>query len=146
MKLALRKTAPASAKLWQRFACWVIKARLVSGYCHGGIVINGALYHATSTGGLHRLDPGEWTPERWDLIETGLDDTRAKLLFDQHKGAFYSWFELMAFAGIPASDGDRFYCFKWCWTAMTGQIPRFRVTPEMLLQLCLLDRTERFCR
>lgn len=136
MKLALRKTAPTNATLIQRIACWIIKARLVSQYCHGGIVIDGCMYHATSAHGLHRLIAGEWTPENWVLIDLGdgLDES-AKNLFDMHIGAAYDWLSLLAFVGLPARDGERFYCFEWCWFAMTGEHPKVRVTPEMLILL-----------
>ena len=133
MQLALRKTPPNNATLWQRFACWVISARLVSQYCHGGIVINGWLYHATSAKGLHVLKPGEWTPENWDLIDVGADHETAWRMWLRYAGARYDWFSLLAFVGLRASDSRRMYCFEWCWLAMTGDNPRIRITPETLL-------------
>ncbi len=141
MKLALRKDAPRDATLWQRFACWLIKARLASQYCHGGVVIDGRMYHATSARGLHCLEAQEWTPEHWVLIDLGDDqETKALELFEQHKGAPYDWFSLLAFVGLPVRDGERFYCFEWRWLAMTGEKPKFRVTPEMLILLSKLGR------
>lgn len=138
MQLALRKDAPTNATLWQRLVCWLIKARLVSQYCHGGIVIGGRMYHATSERGLHVLEARDWTPEHWVLIDLGderNDETLA--LFERHKGAQYDWVSLLAFVGLPARDGERFYCFEWCWLAMTGEHPKFRVTPEMLVKIII---------
>jgi hypothetical protein len=140
MLLALRKTAPEGATLWQRFVCWVIKARLASDYCHGGIVIDGHLYHSTSALGLHRLDAGYWTPKNWDLIDIGGDDEAAKRLFTMHIGAGYDWFSLLAFVGLRVRDSERMYCFEWCWLAVTGEPPRVRVTPENLVLLAILHK------
>ena len=133
MLLALRKTPPNKATRWQRLACWVIKARLVSQYCHGGIVIRGHLFHTTATHGLHDVPPGDWSPENWDLFDVGGDDDEAMWQFMKHKGADYDWLSLLAFIGPRVRDSRRLYCFEWCWLAMTGEHPRERVTPEMLL-------------
>ncbi len=133
MKLALRKGPPANATIWQSIACWVIKARLASRYCHGGIVIDGNLYHSTSALGLHKLRAGDWTPKNWDLIDIDADADAAKHLFTMHIGAKYDWLSLLAFVGISARDRERMYCFEWCWMAITGEAPTFRVTPEILL-------------
>jgi len=146
MQLALRKTPPSGATLWQRFACFVIKMRLVSQYCHGGVVIDGALYHATSSRGLHKLEPEEWDLARWDLIEIDADKDRVLATFAKHQGAKYDWISLLAFVGLPVRDGKRFYCFEWCWLAATGEKPRKRITPEMLITTSLDDRITRFFR
>ena len=135
MILALRKTAPTNATIWQRIACWIIKARLVSAYCHGGIVIDGVLMHSTSDDGLHAVGPGYWTPEHWDLFDVGGDDKRAVQIFRAMQGTPYDWVSLLAFVGLRVSDARRMYCFEWCWLAMTGSSPGIRVTPEMLLLL-----------
>lgn len=133
MILALRKTSPTNATLWQRIACWIIKARLVSAYCHGGIVINGYLIHSTSDLGLHAVRPDQWTPAHWDLFEVDCDDNRAMRNYEALAGAPYDWFSLLAFVGLKARDAKRFYCFEWCYLAMTGESPTVRVTPEMML-------------
>lgn len=133
MQLALRKDAPTNATLWQRFACWAIRARLVSQYSHGGIVIKGALYHATSANGLHKLEAGEWSPENWDLFDIGGDNRAALALFEKLKGVKYDWFSLLAFVGIRAHDTNKFYCFEWCYYARTLASPDVRITPEILL-------------
>lgn len=155
MKLALRKDAPAGATLWQRFTCWVIKARLASQYCHGGIVIDGTLYHITSADGPHTLGPGQWSPERWVLIDFGGDDALAKVRFYDatnhpqgpvkrwvwHAVKGYDWVSLLAFAGITARVRWLHYCFELVWFMRTGQAPKFRVTPEMLILLSKLNTT-----
>jgi hypothetical protein len=40
MILALRRDPPSNANLLGRLFSWVIKTRLVSLFCHGGIVID----------------------------------------------------------------------------------------------------------
>jgi len=137
MQLALRSDEPRGAGLWQSFACWLIRARLVSRYSHGGVVIDGHLYHATTAGGLHMLKPGEWSPELWDLFDTEADSATALQLYAQHAGAGYDWFSLLAFVGVRARDARRFYCYEWCWMALTGEGPKARVTPEVLLRFAL---------
>jgi len=114
VKLALRKDAPQNATIWQRIACWAIKARLVSQYCHGGIVIDGKLYHATAARGLHVLAQNEWSPEHWDLIDIVADRDVAWYAWLRHEGAKYDWFSLLAFVGLTARDSRRMYCFEWC--------------------------------
>lgn len=139
--LALRSGAPKNSGSRARFVCGAIKARLVSKFCHGGIVVDGNLLHATSAKGLHQVNRGDWTPSRWDLYE--LDATpgeRQRILstFSAHEGAKYDWFSLLAFVGLFVRDSSRFYCFEWCSFAITGRSPRKRVTPER----CLLEVIE----
>lgn len=83
MLLALRETAPENASAWKRFVCWVIRARLASRYSHGGIVINGTLYHITASHGAHSLPLEQWSPERWSLFDVGGDDEAALALFSR---------------------------------------------------------------
>lgn len=130
--LAFRKTAPTNATLFQRVASWVTKARLVSQYCHGGMIVNGELLHVNTKHGLHKED---WTPANWDLFEIKADVAKITALFEQYKGTKYDWFSLIAFVGLSASDSDKLYCFEWMWLAVTQQNPNFRVTPEILLAL-----------
>lgn len=135
MKLALRKTAAGNATGIDRAACALIKARLVSQYCHGAIELDGHIYQATSAHGLHALNPDEWSPEKWELFDVDIDTAAVLRLFILYEGADYDWLSLLAFVGLRVRDASRFYCFEWCWLAMTGQIPTFRVTPEMLIAL-----------
>ena len=133
MKLALRTTAATDATKLAKFTAWAIRARLVSQYCHGGVVIGNVLYHATAQ---HGVVCSDFTVEHWDLIDlgNGLDaDALARVL--PLLGAGYDWFSLLAFV-IPAdaTDSQRWYCFELCWYLMTGENPTFRVTPEMLLK------------
>lgn len=140
MYLALRKSPPTGAGFFEKLGCRVIRSRLVSDYSHGGIVINGVLYHSTYKGGLHSLPLKAWTPERWDLFllpYSGSVEARALDLFNKLKGAPYDWPALLSFIGC----GDRldrktsFYCFEWCWLALTGDYSNGKVTPEKLLKL-----------
>jgi hypothetical protein len=136
MKIALRRDAASDATTMQRFACAVIKARLVSQYCHGGIIIKGDLYHATATHGLHKIEAGQWTPDRWDVFDLGIErDAEALALFEKHAGMNYDWFSLLAFVGPRVSDETRVYCFEWAWWSSTGEVPTVRITPEMLILL-----------
>ncbi len=135
MFLALRREAPTNPTLSQKIVCWTIKARLVSEFCHGGIVIDGVLYHATAARGLHSMQPGEWTPDNWRLEDVGGDDAAALDLFKKHAGAHYDYIGLLAFVGFRAGRDDWMYCFEWCYLAMTGKNPIGRVTVEKLLLL-----------
>jgi hypothetical protein len=134
MKLALRRTAEPGATAIQKLGCDIIKARLVSQFCHGGIVVDDSLLHATSSRGLHKLSRTQWSPDGWLLLDCGDGaDQRVLDLFDRHQGMKYDWFSLLAFVGFRASDIKRLYCFEWCWWAMTGHAPSQRITPEMLI-------------
>lgn len=138
MLLALRRDPPANATRWQRFVCGTIKARLVSQWSHGGIVIRGDLYHATAAHGLGMTKAGDWTPDRWDLFPLpDWVDPQAYRLFIQYQGAKYDWKSLLSFVGIKEEDNAKFYCFEWCYLAITGQLPQGRITPEVLLELVL---------
>lgn len=140
MYLALRTSPPSGASLLEKISCNIIKGRLVSDYSHGGIVINGVLYHSTYKKGLHSLNLRDWTPERWDLFLLPYNadvESRVLELFKRLKGSKYDWPALLSFIGA----GDRwdqkckFYCFEWCWLALTGAFPQGKVTPEKLLKL-----------
>ena len=150
MKLASKKDAPANATLSQKLACWIIKARLVSMYSHAGIVIDGDLYHMTSTKGWEVVKAGDWSPEKWDLTDFNGDKEKVKELFRKKslpptgtvkslvwklcKG--YDWFGLLAFVGPKVRVSWLDYCFEWCYLAITGNAPKGRVTVEILLVEC----------
>jgi len=147
MKIALRRDAAKDATAIQRLFCTLIKVRLVSQFCHGGIVIDGALYHITGSHGAQVLQPGNWTPESWLLFEVGGDDGKAIELFNDLReaplGLFqraiykltkgYDWFSLLAFVGPMVRVSWLQYCFELCWLMSRGSSPTFRVTPEMLI-------------
>lgn len=145
MKLALRTTAATDATLAARVAAACIKVRLVSKYCHGGIVVGDTLMHATAQ---HGLCSTTFTPERWDLIDLGdRADEQVDLLFGLHEGAGYDWLGLVPFiAPLPLGSDQRLYCFEWCWLAMTGEYPRGLVTPEMLLKRAIEIQTKNTLR
>jgi hypothetical protein len=149
MMIALRRDAAADAGLLARLFCWLIKVRLVSQFCHGGVVIGGVLHHVTAAHGPHTLQPGEWTPERWALRDVGGDDAQALAEWQRIctpptgwrgwvwrllKG--YDHFGLLAFVGAPNTVSWLNYCFEVCWR-MTGRRVTGRVTPEMLMELGL---------
>ena len=109
------------------------RARLVTQWPHAGMVVNGVLMHSNLANGLHA---STFTGgSGWDLI--GLPDAIAPQvqgLFDKYKGAQYDAISQLAFV-LPwrVSDGGRLYCYEWCYLAMTGQNPHWRMTPEQLL-------------
>jgi hypothetical protein len=133
MKLALRKTHADGANWGARLAAWAIKARLVSQYCHAGMVVGNTLYHATPTGGLHATT--DWQPHKWVLIDCGqFNHNGATELFTRFSGARYDWFSLLAFVGLRTRDSRRMYCYEWCWLCLTRYMPNQRITPEMLIE------------
>ena len=136
MKLALRADAPGGATWSQKLACNLIKARLVSQFSHGGMVIDGGMYHMTASRNMHIIPEGQWEPDKWHLFELGTArDAEAKRLFEQYKAAKYDWVSLLAFVGPRVRDASRIYCFEWCWLAMAGENPSVRIMPEKLIEL-----------
>lgn len=109
------------------------RARLVTNWPHAGMVVDGVLMHATLANGLHAT--AFTGGSGWDLIE--LPEQIAPQVLDafaRHKGAKYDAVSLLAFL-LPwrVSDSRRVYCYEWCWLAMMGENPHWRVTPELLL-------------
>lgn len=119
--------------LLKRLFFWLTKWRLLTDFPHAGIVVGGMLLHTNLANGLHTQ---AFEPEGWLLLDIGGNHARVLDLYDEHEGTAYDWFSLLAFV-LPwnVRDGDRMYCYEWCWLAMTGHTPRGRVTPEMLLTL-----------
>ena len=128
---AFRRTQPAG--FWRGLFADLVRLRLVSRYCHGGIVIGGTLYHATFSGGLHS-EP--FVPDGWELFPTTADEADVLARFRDRQGARYDAISLLAFL-LPWRVRDRFrlYCFEWQWLGETGVSPVDRVTPEDLLAL-----------
>lgn len=127
--LALRRTDPPGLP---RLFSLATRARLVTQWPHAGMVVDNELMHATLSDGLHAT---EFDPHGWDLL--ALPDSMDPLIrarFLERKGAQYDALSLLAFV-LPwrISDSRRVYCYEWCWQAMTGANPNWRVTPEQLL-------------
>ena len=130
--LALRRDAASNATWWQRALCALVRWRLVSQWCHGGVVCDGVLHHVTTQDGLTQTE--DWTPNRWDLIELpGSARDVLQTALQAHAGAKYDWFSLLAFI-LPGrwSDSKRLYCFELP-ALVLGISTRQRVTPERLL-------------
>ena len=130
--LALRRDAASNATWWQRALCALVRWRLVSQWCHAGVICDGVLHHVTVTDGLTSTD--DWTPSRWDLIELpGSARDVLQTALQAHAGAKYDWFSLLAFI-LPGrwSDGKRLYCFELP-AIVLGMDTRQRVTPEKIL-------------
>ena len=127
--LALRRSDPPGLPALFSKAT---RARLVTAWPHAGIVADGELMHATLSKGLHAET---FEPNGWDLLR--LPESAKPLIkqrFKERQGAEYDAFGLLAFV-LPwrVSDSRRVYCYEWCWQAMTGENPHWRVTPEQLL-------------
>ena len=134
MQLALKKSPASDATGRDKALSWLIKARLASDYCHGGIVIGGDLYHAQPANGLCCIKAGDWSPGKWDFFDVpGAHDNQALASFRSFESTPYDWVSLLSFVGVPARHQNRFYCFEWCYLAITGRLPDDRVTPERLL-------------
>ena len=137
--LAFRRTAPVGASWWQRALCALVRWRLVSQWCHAGVVCDGVMHHVTVTDGLTSTD--DWTPHRWELF--ALPDSFRYVLrtaLQAHKGAKYDWFSLLAFL-LPGrwSDSKRLYCFELP-ALVLGISTRQRVTPEKILTAITKDK------
>ena len=138
MQLALKRTPASNATRWQRTFAALTKWRLCSNYSHGGIVIDGRLFHATATNGL-TSQPFDIAAASagWDFVDLGQgNDAAVKALFEQRQGTKYDWFGLLAFVLPWRADDSLLYCFEFCALAM-GLPINGRVTPEMLLRAAL---------
>ena len=135
ISLALKRGPAKRATLGQRVAAWAIKARLASQFSHGGIAVDGVMYHSTTAHGVHFLKQGEWCPTEWDLFPVKADMEQVISRFVAVQGWPYDWLSLLAFVGIRARDSERLYCFELCHYLLTGEKPTGRVTPETLLLL-----------
>lgn len=128
--LALRRTDPTGPP---RLFALVTRARLLTQWPHAGIVVGNELMHTTLADGLHAI-PFD-NPMDWDTLP--LPESLGGLVrerFMERRGAQYDALSLLAFL-VPwrVSDSRRMYCYEWCWYAMTGANPSWRVTPEQLL-------------
>lgn len=140
MMLALRRTAADSATWWQRIFAWATRVRLVSDYCHGGIVIDGLLYQVNAASGLHVTG---YDPEKWDLYDAPGNDADALLLYRLWQHARYDYIGLLAFVTPwKLGQASRLYCFEWCALAMGLPITA-RITPERLLAAATQARQDR---
>jgi hypothetical protein len=138
MQLAFRRNASERSNITGRIFNAATRARLVSEYCHGGLVIDGNLYHATFNDGLHCVEAGQWEPEKWELIDIGdARDAQALALFAKHKGAKYDAFSLLCFVGLRIHDDNRFYCFEWMMFVLDPENVTDRATPEKILNYVL---------
>lgn len=146
VKLALRKTPAANASWLGVVTCKITQERLVSDYCHGGIVVDNVLYHMTANDGLKKSE--KYTPELWDLFDASHVAKSAQVIdiYEKTKHAKYNWAGLLAFAGLAkvgeaiakywgVKDALWLYCYEWQWYALTGVAPTQRITPEKLLAL-----------
>ena len=137
--VAFRRTAAVGAPWWQRALCALVRWRLVSQWCHAGVICDGVLHHVTTTDGLTSTD--DWTPSRWELF--ALPDSARDVLqsaLQAHAGAKYDWFSLIAFL-LPGrwSDHRKLYCFELP-ALVLGISTRQRVTPERIITAITKDK------
>lgn len=130
--LALRRTDPTGPP---RLFALATRARLLTQWPHAGIVVGNELMHTTLADGLHAI-PFD-NPMDWDTLP--LPESLGGLVrerFMERRGAQYDALSLLVFL-LPwrVSDARRMYCYEWCWYALTGTNPNWRVTPEQLLWL-----------
>ncbi len=137
LHVALRKELGPSAAGTSKVFSKAVGARLVTHYSHGGLLLNNDLLHSTYKDGLHKA--AILMEDRWDLfrVPEALEPFVASR-FKYMQGTKYDAVSLFAFL-LPwrVRDSKRMYCFEWMWYGLTGTIPNFRVTPEMLLTLTL---------
>jgi hypothetical protein len=127
--LALRKTPPAG--FFPRVFFYLTRARLLTKYPHGGVVVGGVLYQATARGGVHSV---LFEPDGWDLFETSADPLTILNRFSSVEGAKYDWLSLLTFvSAFRIIVRSRWYCYELCHYLLTGHEPVRRVTPEDLL-------------
>jgi len=127
--LALRHAPPPG--FFPKLFFHITKARLLTRYPHGGVVVDGVLYQSTVVGGTHSLN---FVTDGWDLFKTDIDSAIVMRRFDAVKDSKYDWFSLMGFV-LPwrVSKASWFYCYELSQYLLTGVLPTGRVTPESLL-------------
>jgi len=132
MKLVLRSTPSSTGNWLHRLGAALVRWRLCSQFCHGGVVVDNKLLQSNAARGLYA--PVNWDPSKWTVIDLGTQrDNEALALFEQRKGAPYDWLGVLGFA-LPWVRGksDAMYCFEWCAIAMGVPSERW-MTPEKLL-------------
>jgi hypothetical protein len=135
--LALRSGAPDGANWLQREFSRLTQKRLVSDYCHGGVVVAdqnglGLLLQSNLSHGVHCVQPDGWQPEKWTLIETDRDPARVLELFSYVEGEAYDVGELAAYIGIYLGAKQKYLCFELADLLLETNIAG-RKTPERLI-------------
>lgn len=146
MRLALKRTPASDATRLERWFAALTRWRLVSRYSHGGIVINGCLYHSSARRGGLDWEPFDMSNAStgWDFVDLGHErDAAALALFGRMRGTPYDYIGLLGFV-LPWNFNDhrRMYCFEWCALAMGLPITA-RITPERLLAAATQARSSR---
>jgi hypothetical protein len=127
--LALRKTPPLG--FLPKAFFYLTKARLLTRYPHGGVVIDDTLYHVTGANGVHSMP---FDPAGWDLFVTDADPVEILNRFLLVKGKKYDWVSLFTFvSSFRITVSNRWYCYELCHYFLTGKETNQRVTPEDLL-------------
>lgn len=137
--LALKKVSPKG--VFQKIFWWLTKWRLLTQFPHAGVVIKNnysedGLLHTTVSCGVHSLSKNEYKNDDWLFVPVNISHSDVKNRYFNVLGAKYDWFSLFAFV-LPFrfTKASWFYCYELAWFLLKGEIPTFRVTPEMLLEL-----------
>jgi hypothetical protein len=130
---AFRRGHAYNANIIQRAANNINKTWLHTDYPHGGIVVNGTLFHSSFFKGVteETLNANEHWEKYEANISLGLAMTRLALVM----GKKYDWFSLLSFLPfVKARDSKRFYCWELMIYVLTGEIPRRKVTAETVMR------------
>lgn len=131
--LALRKTdAKGIAKVFSKLT----RLRLITKYPHAGIVINGVLYDITARNGMNASPL--INADEWSLFCVDVKAFDVLKRYNEHVNAKYDWLSLLGFI-LPwrVTVSSWLYCYEWAYLAITGSLPKNRITPEELLTFSL---------
>ena len=140
--LALKKVAPKG--FFPKLFWWLTKWRLLTQFPHAGVMIkndyfpHGDIFHTTISRGVHPIIVEKFDNKNWLFVRVNVDFHEVMNRYYRVLGAPYDWFSLLAFA-LPFrfTKASWFYCYELAWFLLKGEIPTFRVTPEMLLKFAL---------
>jgi hypothetical protein len=129
MKLAFRKTNASGflPTLFNRYTKWSLK----TDYPHGGVLIDGVLWHTTPKG----LMPEVFNNHNdFDVFDTPVSDKIALNRISEYKGIRYDGIGLIGFK-LPwrFSDSNALYCFEVLWLALTGENPSKPISPDTVM-------------
>lgn len=129
MKLAFRKTNTPGffPGLFNRYTKWSLK----TDYPHGGVIIDGILWHTTPKG----LQPEVFNNHNdFDVFDTLVSDKIALNRISEYKGIRYDGIGLIGFK-LPwrFSDSKALYCFEVLWLALTGENPNKPISPDTVM-------------
>lgn len=125
-----------------------IRAATFSNFNHVAVELNGTIYHATFSNGVHKI-PADGFTDHYHKVETheihGLDEEKAKEWLESHLGAGYDWKALVA---MPFRENwqepDRWFCSEYGTGLMVALeqlgdcFEESRITPEAFRVMLLV--------